>query len=29
MTILVAGGGIAGLAFALTCHEIGCDYGSL
>ena len=23
MTILVAGGGIAGLAFALTCHEIG------
>lgn len=23
MTIIVAGGGIAGLAFALTCHEIG------
>ena len=23
MAILVAGGGIAGLAFALTCHEIG------
>ena len=25
MTILVAGGGIAGLTFALTCHEIGLD----
>ena len=25
MTIIVAGGGIAGLAFALTCHEIGED----
>lgn len=25
MTILVAGGGIAGLTFALTCHEIGVD----
>jgi 2-polyprenyl-6-methoxyphenol hydroxylase-like FAD-dependent oxidoreductase len=25
MTIIVAGGGIAGLAFALTCHEIGVD----
>jgi len=23
MTILVAGGGIAGLTFALTCHEVG------
>ena len=25
MTILVAGGGIAGLTFALTCHEVGLD----
>ena len=25
MTIIVAGGGIAGLTFALTCHEIGLD----
>ena len=25
MTILVAGGGISGLTFALTCHEIGLD----
>jgi 2-polyprenyl-6-methoxyphenol hydroxylase-like FAD-dependent oxidoreductase len=25
MTVVVAGGGIAGLAFALTCHEIGVD----
>jgi 2-polyprenyl-6-methoxyphenol hydroxylase-like FAD-dependent oxidoreductase len=25
VTILVAGGGIAGLTFALTCHEIGED----
>lgn len=25
MTIIVAGGGIAGLNFALTCHEIGLD----
>ncbi|MDZ7602460.1 MAG: FAD-binding protein, partial [Hoeflea sp.] len=23
MTILVAGAGIAGLTFALTCHQIG------
>ena len=23
MTILIAGGGIAGLAVALTCHQIG------
>jgi len=25
MTVLVAGGGIAGLTMALTCHEIGLD----
>ena len=25
MTVLVAGGGIAGLSLALTCHEIGVD----
>lgn len=25
MSIVVAGGGIAGLAFALTCHELGLD----
>ncbi len=25
MTVAVAGGGIAGLTFALTCHEIGVD----
>ncbi len=25
MTIIVAGGGIAGLTFALTCHELGLD----
>lgn len=25
MSVIVAGGGIAGLAFALTCHEIGVD----
>ncbi len=25
MSIIVAGGGIAGLTFALTCHEIGLD----
>jgi len=25
VTILVAGGGIAGLTFALTCHEVGLD----
>lgn len=25
MTILIAGGGIAGLAVALTCHQIGLD----
>ena len=25
MTVLVAGGGISGLALALTCHEIGVD----
>jgi 2-polyprenyl-6-methoxyphenol hydroxylase and related FAD-dependent oxidoreductases len=25
MTILVAGGGIAGLTFALTCHQVGLD----
>ena len=23
MTVLVAGGGIAGLTFALTCHQLG------
>ncbi len=30
MTVLIAGGGIAGLSLALTCHEIGVrtrDYG--
>ena len=25
MSVIVAGGGIAGLTFALTCHEIGLD----
>ena len=25
MTILVAGAGISGLTFALTCHELGLD----
>ncbi|MGA9277917.1 FAD-dependent monooxygenase [Ilumatobacter sp.] len=25
MTVLIAGGGIAGLAMALTCHQIGVD----
>ena len=25
MTINIAGGGIAGLTMALTCHEIGID----
>lgn len=25
MTVIVAGGGIAGLTFALTCHELGLD----
>ena len=25
MTLIVAGGGIAGLTMALTCHEIGLD----
>ena len=25
MTVIVAGGGIAGLTLALTCHEIGVD----
>jgi len=26
MTVLIAGGGIAGLALALTCHEIGVPF---
>ena len=26
MTILIAGGGIAGLTFALTCHQIGAPF---
>ena len=26
MTVLIAGGGIAGLTMALTCHEIGVPF---
>ena len=26
MTVLIAGGGIAGMALALTCHQIGVPF---
>ncbi|MEM9676664.1 MAG: flavin-dependent oxidoreductase, partial [Pseudomonadota bacterium] len=26
MTVLIAGGGIGGLAFALTCHQVGVPF---